>query len=124
MSPHRGSIGVAADLYDDAEAAGVRHGWSAEQQLEHWTRLGRMVDRYAAPALEGVRAGTCAWADLTPSERDAVNTVIDLDIDQAAEAVALGSHQLAHGYPVVALDDAGALVRLHPDGGTERVNRA
>ena len=123
MSPQRGSIGVAADLYDDAVAACVRHGWSAAQH----STIGRVWGAWSTarrPALDGVRAGTRAWADLTPSERDAVNTVVDLDIDQAAEAVALGSHQLAHGHPVVALDDAGALVGHRPDGSREHSDPA
>lgn len=122
MSPQRGLIGVAADLYDDAEAEGARNSWSALRQLEHWTRLGRMVDRHATSALDGIRAGTVPWADLTPSELYAVNSVIDLQIEQAAGEVELGFDPMARSHPVVALDDAGALVRFHPDGRAEHVD--
>ena len=109
----------AADLLDDAAVEGARQSRSAKQQLDHWVRLGRTLERRHGATLRSVLDGSVALADLDGHTQMAVNAALDADIDERAAGASLGGSALAHGTPVVALDDSGALVRYLPDGTTE-----
>jgi hypothetical protein len=47
---------VAADLMDSAAAEGARQSRSAEQQLDHWARVGRAVSSQQTAARRRVEA--------------------------------------------------------------------
>jgi hypothetical protein len=53
---------VAADLMDRAAAEGARQGRSAEQQLDHWARVGRAVSSQQTAAQR--RVGAALTGDL------------------------------------------------------------
>jgi len=108
----------AADLLDDAAAEGALQSRSAKQQLDHWARLGRSLDRRHAATLRAVLDGSLELAQLDAPTRTAVNAALDTAIEERAAAVSLGASALARGIAVVALDDSGALVRHAPDGTT------
>jgi hypothetical protein len=109
----------AADLLDDAAAEGARQSRSAKQQLDHWARLGRTLERTHSATLRSVLDGSVALASLDAPARTAVNSMLDTDIEERAARMSLGNEALSRGTVVVALDDSGALVRYFPDGTTE-----
>lgn len=109
----------AADLLDDAALEGARQSRSAKQQLDHWARLGRTLDRRHSATLRGVLDGSVGLSSLDPSTQTAVNAALDTDIEERALRASLGGEALSRGTSVVALDESGALVRYLPDGTTE-----
>lgn len=106
----------AADLLDDAAIEGARQSRSAKQQLDHWARLGRALDRRHAATLRSVLEGDVALSSLDAPTRNAVNASLDAAIEERAAAASLGAVALRRGIAVVALDDSGALIRHDPDG--------
>lgn len=106
----------AADLLDDAAAEGARQSRSAKQQLDHWARLGRALDRRHASTLRAVLDGDVTLASLDSPTRTAIGAAIDTAIEERAAATSLGGSALARGIAVVALDDTGELIRHEADG--------
>lgn len=116
---------VAADLVAAAEVEGARQSRSAKQQLDHWMRVGRAVsmrDTAARRRVEEAVAGILPLADLSAEERVVANAEIDASIEQRARAISFGRTLAAEGVTTVALDEAGRLVRYHPDGSTTAVD--
>ena len=107
---------VAADLFEAAAAAGARQSRSAKQQLDHWARVGQRLEASARRRVDQALAGDLALRDLTFAERSVVNAEIDAAISGAASEISFGEVLAARGVTTVALDEAGHLVRHHPDG--------
>ena len=108
----------AADLLDDAAEEGALQSRSAKQQLDHWARLGRSLDRRHAATIRAVLDGNVELSDLDAPTRTAVNAALDTAVEERAASVSLGAAALARGIAVVAIDDSGELVRHAPDGTT------
>lgn len=111
----------AADLLDSAAAEGARRSRSAKQQLDHWARVGRAVSTQHTASRRRVEAaldGTLAMNELTVEEAVVVNAEIDAAIQERVRGTHYGRRLAAEGVTTVALDDAGNLVRYHPDGSS------
>lgn len=112
---------VAADLMDAAAVEGERQSRSANQQLEHWARVGRAV---SAPTSAARRRVECALAgelnerDLNAQERVVFNAELDASISEEARTIRFGEALATRGVITVALDEHGRLTPYYPDGTT------
>ena len=114
----------AADLVDAAAVEGARHSRSTKQQLDHWARVGRSVSGYHSASRRRVEAalgGSLALTELGADEQLVANAETDAAISERLRAVSYADILAAEGVATVALDDAGHLVRHHPDGTTARL---
>ena len=112
---------VAADLMDAAAVEGERQSRSAQQQLDHWARVGRAVSAHSSASRQRVEAalrGALPDRDLTADERVVFNAEVDAAISETTRSVRFGEVLAARGVTTVALDDEGRLTRYHPDGTT------
>jgi hypothetical protein len=110
---------VAADLADSAAAEGARHGRSAKQQLDHWSRVGRAVSsQYSASRrrVEAALAGQLAVGDLTPEESTVFNAEVNAAIEEKVAQTNYAAEFAARGTSWVALNEAGDIVEYRPDG--------
>jgi hypothetical protein len=113
------------ELIEAAIDEGRRENRSGRQQLEHWTRIGRMFSAYETETrrrIESAVRGNAPLSLLDPNERLAANIELDVAIRERAVNTSFGVSQLATGLKVVALDDEGAIVEFHPDGSRSRVD--
>lgn len=113
-----------ADLYTDAAAVAPTTSRSTAQQLSHWARLGREVEATVIIStrrrtVEAVLAGRGAYDKLTGDEQAVVRTAWQERIEDLLERVDVGRQRLNDGKTYLALDDAGNVVRHHPDGSAE-----
>jgi hypothetical protein len=60
--------------------------------------------------------GEIPWADLDPAEQAEANATLNAAIEETAASTSLGQDLLDSGQDAIGLDEAGALVRHHPDG--------
>lgn len=108
-----------ADLFDAALDEGRRENRSGRQQLEHWTRIGRMLSAHETATrrrmADAVR-GKLPLTVLSTDERLVANVEIDVAIRERAAGTSFGHALLKAGLTAVALDDKGALVEFRPDG--------
>lgn len=114
-----GPMRVAADLMVAAAIAGAREGRSAEQQLEHWARVGRSVCAHHVAArmrVEAALAGTLELSGLSREEAVTFNAEVQAEIEGALQATHLGEALNASGIATVSLDENGNLVEHRPDG--------
>lgn len=92
---------------------------SMTQQIEHWARLGRAIERTGALDSQAVRAalaGELPHEDLTPTERASVLGALEVLVHQPEGNAELAA-ELAGGPPTSSVVD-GELV-LERDDGTE-----
>lgn len=121
-----------AELFDAAVDEGRRENRSGRQQLEHWTRVGRMFSAYETSTRRRIAAavkGQLPMAALEGDERLVANVELDVAIRERAAGAGFGRALLAEGLPAVAVDDHGKIVEFRPDGThvsldpSERVER-
>jgi ParD-like antitoxin of type II bacterial toxin-antitoxin system len=116
-----------ADLFDAALDEGRRENRSGRQQLEHWTRIGRMFSAYETATrrriAEAVR-GDIPLSALSGDERLVANIELDVAIRERAAGASFGYALLKAGVTTVALDDNGDLVEFRPDGSRQPVDTA
>lgn len=108
-----------AELFDAAVSEGRRENRSARQQLEHWTRVGRMFSAHETSTrrrIETAVAGQMPLPELNPEERLVANVELDVAVREAAAGARFGQTLLDQGLPAVALDDDGNLIEFRPDG--------
>ena len=108
-----------ADLFDAALDEGRRENRSGRQQLEHWTRIGRMFSAHETATrrriAEAVR-GQLPLSDLSADERLVANIEIDAAVRERAAGTSFGRSVLKADLTAVALDEKGELVEFRPDG--------
>jgi hypothetical protein len=110
---------VAADLLDSAAAEGARQSRSAKQQLDHWARVGRAVSSQHTAArarVEAALSGELDLPELTVEEGVVFNAEIAAAIEESVAQSNYGELLAARGVTTVALNEAGEIVELHPDG--------
>jgi ParD-like antitoxin of type II bacterial toxin-antitoxin system len=116
-----------ADLFDAALDEGRKENRSGRQQLEHWTRIGRMFSAYETATrrriAEAVR-GDIPLTALSSDERLVANIELDVAIRERAADASFGHALLKAGVTTVALDDNGDLVEFRPDGSRRPVDTA
>jgi hypothetical protein len=113
-----------ADVYRDAAAVAPDTSRSTSQQLSYWARLGREVEATVIAtthrrAIDAVLAGKSGYDELSADEQAVVRTVWQERIGDLVEKVDVGSSRLSAGKTYLTLDDAGSVVRRHPDGTVE-----
>ena len=114
-----------ADLFDAALDEGRRENRSGRQQLEHWTRIGRMFSAYETTTRRRIGAavrGQFPLSALTSDERLVANLELDVAIRERAAGTSFGHSLLNAGLTAVALDDEGVLVEFRPDGSRRPVD--
>lgn len=117
IEPKRGS----ADLMAAAAAAGAREGRSAQQQLDHWARIGRAANAQRAASrirIEAARSGALELAELTAEEAARFNTEVQARLEESLRSTHLGDVLNTSGVATVSIDASGNLVEHRP--GTER----
>ena len=112
------------DVYSDAAAVAPTTSRSTAQQLSHWARLGREVEATVIIStrrrtVEAVLAGRDAYDELSGDEQALVRTAWQERIEGLLERVDVGRQRRNEGKTYLALDDAGNVVRHHPDGSAE-----
>jgi hypothetical protein len=113
------------ELIEAAADEGRRESRSGRQQLEHWTRIGRMFSAYETETrrrIESAVRGELPLSTLDSGERLGANIELDVAIRERAANVSFGRSLLAAGLRAVALDDDGAIVEFDPDCSGSRVD--
>jgi hypothetical protein len=110
---------IAADLMDSAAAEGARQSRSAEQQLEHWARLGRAVSSQQTAARRRVEAaltGDLELHELSAEEGAMFNAEIAAAVQERLAGANYGALLAERGVTTVALDENGEIIEHRPDG--------
>src|SRR6202047_4963762 len=113
--------GVAADSLDSAAVEGARQSRSAKQQLDHWARVGRAVSSQHTATrrrVEAALAGHLATSELTVEEGVVFNPEISAAVEESLARTNYGAALAGQGITTVALNEAGDIVELRPDGTT------
>jgi ParD-like antitoxin of type II bacterial toxin-antitoxin system len=112
---------VAADLMDTAAAEGARQGRSAEQQLDHWARVGRAVSSQQTAARRRVEAaltGDLKLRELSVEEGAVFNAEIAAAVQERLARTNYRALLAERGVTTVALDEKGEIVEQRPDGSS------
>jgi hypothetical protein len=110
---------VTADLVDAATAEDERQSRSSQQQLDHWTRLGRAASQSESAArrrVEAALAGTLPTHELTAEEGLVFNAEISAALDKDLAGIHYGHILAAESVTTVALDETGQIRQYRPDG--------
>ncbi|NRQ48511.1 TA system antitoxin ParD family protein [Aeromicrobium stalagmiti] len=116
--PHP-ALRISTALIDSARAEGAKRSVTAEQQLEHWARVGRALSSspfVAKDRIESALAGHLPLDAMTGDERAVVNAEIAATIEERVVTSDFSSALASAGLTTVALDDEGRLIEYHPDG--------
>jgi hypothetical protein len=108
---------VAADLMDSAAAEGARQSRSAEQQLEHWARVGRAVSSQQTAARRRVEAaltGELELRELSVEEGVVFNAEIAAAVQEGLAWTNYRALLAERGVTTVALDENGEIVEHRP----------
>lgn len=112
---------LPVDLIEAAEAEGREEHRSAAKQLEHWARFGMYFDQQTSLSHRRILraiAGEMPLGDLVANEQVVANAAINAAISTAGNEVSFADRLAARGVTTVVMDDAGQMVRRHPDGST------
>jgi hypothetical protein len=112
---------VAADLMDSAAAEGARQSRSAEQQLDHWARVGRAVSSQQTAARRRVEAaltGDLKLRELSVEEGAWFNAEIAAAVQEKLARSNYRALLAERGVTTVALDQNGEIVEHRPDGSS------
>jgi len=112
---------VAADLMDGAAVEGARQNRSAEQQLDHWARVGREVSSHRTAARRRVEAaltGDLELRELSVEEGAVFNSEIAAAVQEELVESNYGTMLAERGITTVALDENGDIVEHRPDGSS------
>lgn len=123
MTDH-GPLRFSADLIDAAAVEGQAHSRSAQQQLEHWARVGRALVCGSPAQRERVTsalAGRLPNEALTEHELAVVNAEVSAAIEAKVEELNLGDVLASTGHPSIGLDGDGRVVERSPDGSEKVV---
>ncbi len=114
-------IRVAADLMESAAAEGARHGRSAEQQLDHWARVGCALSSQQTAARRRVEAaltGDLELRDLKGEESAVFDAEIAAAVQEKLAESDYGTLLAERGITTVTLDENGDIVEHRPDGSS------
>ena len=109
---------VATDLMDSAAAEGARQSRSAEQQLEHWARVGRAVSSQQTTARRRVVAaltGDLELRELSVEECAVFNAEIAAAVQERLAGTNYRALLAERGATTVALDENGQVVEHRPE---------
>jgi tetraacyldisaccharide-1-P 4'-kinase len=115
------TIRLPVDLIDAAKAEGRAEHRSAAKQLEHWARFGMFFERQTSLShrrFQRVSVSEASFHDVGDDERMLATSNLNATISAAANESSFADRLAAQGITTIVMDDAGRLVRRHPDGST------
>lgn len=92
---------------------------SFAEQVNHWARLGMMLERSASAGGRRVLAvvsGVAQFSSLGDEERVQAHALVDSAIAERVAAQRFGALARKAGQTTVSLDDEGHLIEITPDG--------
>lgn len=110
---------VAGDVAATASAVAAAENRSVAEQVNHWARIGMLVERSGSTAnrrLLEVASGQAQFAGLSGDERTVAHALVDARIAELAAAQSFGSAARTDGQTTVSVDDDGHLIEVAPDG--------
>ena len=113
---------LPVDLLDAATAEGLGEHRSTSKQVEHWARFGMFLSQRSFATrrrIQRAAAGEVPLSKLDDDERVMANALIDASISALAVEVSFADRLAARGVTTVVMDDAGRMVRRHPDGSND-----
>ena|SRR5680860_1341593 len=112
---------VTADVAAIAAAVAETENRTMTEQISHWVRLGRQVERATSTEgrrLRSVIAGEDQFSSLSREERVVAHASIDAAMAERIESLAFGAEARRSGRVTVSLDEDGALIEIGADGRT------
>ena len=110
---------VAGDIAATAQAVALAENRSVAEQINHWTRIGMLVERSGSVAnrrLLSAVSGEAQFSSLSGDVRATAHALVDARIAELGAAQSFGSSARADGQTTVSVDDDGTLVEISPDG--------
>jgi hypothetical protein len=109
-----------ADLAASARSTAKTMSRSLSQQIAHWARIGRELERspgVTVASVQAVLAGQARYDDLNVQEQAVVRAEWAERIDKTRSELRLDRLLVEQGREVVELDADGAVVVRNPRGG-------
>lgn len=110
---------VAGDIAATARAIAPAENRSVAEQINHWTRIGMLVERSGSVAtrrLLSVVSGQAQFSSLSADERTTAHALVDARIAELGASQSFGPAARADGQTTVSIDDDGTLIEITPDG--------
>lgn len=108
---------IEADVYAAAQAAGAAHARSTAQQLTHWARIGRELERsiVSHSSIDDVLHGRRPYDSLDDYDQAAVRAAWADALQENAGGIDLTAELAAEGRSWSEGDDEGQIVRRTSD---------
>ncbi|MCC2659044.1 MAG: hypothetical protein K0Q76_4152 [Panacagrimonas sp.] len=113
MATAPGPVRLDAEITEAARIAASRMSRSVAQQVSHWARIGRELERAGDVSAEDIRrvlVGQAGYDALAPKEQAMVRAVWSGRIDQLRAELRLDSLYAERGYQYAELDERGEVV--------------
>lgn len=110
-------VRLDAEITEAARVAAARMSRSVAQQVSHWARIGRELERaqdVSADEIRRVLDGSASYDALSAKEQAVVRAVWDSRIDSLRENLRLDRDFDGAGYHYAELDEHGAVVVREP----------
>jgi crotonobetainyl-CoA:carnitine CoA-transferase CaiB-like acyl-CoA transferase len=105
---------IDRDLFDEAKRVGQTMNRSATQQVDHWARLGKVVEQNATGReVQGFLAGTLSYDDVSTAARPALRERLQAELAQRLQSLNLAEEFERRGVAYSDLDSNGNVVE-HP----------
>ena len=118
MATAPGPVRLDAEITEAARIAASRMSRSVAQQVSHWARIGRELERAGDVSAEDIRRvldGQAGYDALASKEQAMVRAVWSGRIDQLRSELRLDSLYAERGYQYAELDERGEVV-VHGNG--------
>lgn len=113
MATAQGPVRLDAEITEAARIAASRMSRSVAQQVSHWARIGRELERARDVSPEDIRRvleGHAAYDTLPAKEQAVVRAVWSGRVDQLRAGLRLDREYDARGYRYAELDEHGEVV--------------
>lgn len=103
---------IESDVYAAAQVAGAVHDRSTAQQVTHWARIGRELERsvVSQSAIDDVLQGRRPYDSLTDYDQAVVRATWAESMNETAAGLDLTGEFVEHGREWSELDDDGNVV--------------
>ena len=106
---------VAGDIAATANAVAAAENRSVAEQINHWARIGMLVERSGSVAnrrLLDVVSGRAQFSSLSGDERATAHALVDARIAELTASQSFGPAARADGQTTVSVDDDGNLIEI------------
>lgn len=113
------AVKLSDELVESARGESSLWSRSMTQQIEHWARIGRALERSGSVDVGRLRAALraeVAFDELSAEERVVVLGELEQAVFQPEGDAALAAKLKDRGTPLSGMDDAGRLAAFLPDG--------